>query len=422
MEFQDLLRAISIAEAHEDLEGCVACQIQMLEMTKEHPELLRTNDTTYLRIDYLMRILAAAVVAYGRGEWKLARYYLQAFPAYFLQRPGCFPEHRVMLGRLAYEEGNLEQATEFLEAHLERYPQDEMAWFWLGNTAYRRKQFHRAVSAYTHALQRKNRFQEAEENRAEAFQMMCSQNRQLALLKTPIAQTSVDEEDWRAVRQLPIFINCRDRVGGLSQLVDWLLQAGYENLVLLDNDSTYVPLLQYYEDVRSDRVRVVMLGENLGYTALWESGVLELLGVATPYVYTDPDVLPTETCPQHFLQDYLRILAMYPAIQKVGAALRYDDVTYAGSAQVKEPESCYYHAPLGVDAYFANVDTTFALYRNVRFYHRGPAIRMAGRYAFRHLPWYYDYANLPEDEVYYLSHANASSTMGIEMKAMVHGT
>ena len=63
MEFQDLLRAISIAEAHEDLEGCVACQIQMLEMTKEHPELLRTNDTTYLRIDSLMRILAAAVVA-----------------------------------------------------------------------------------------------------------------------------------------------------------------------------------------------------------------------------------------------------------------------------------------------------------------------------------------------------------------------
>ena len=45
----------------------------------------------------------------------------------------------------------------------------------------------------------------------------------------------------------PIFINCRDRITCLSVLVDWLEKAGHENIYLLDNDSSYPPLLEYYE-------------------------------------------------------------------------------------------------------------------------------------------------------------------------------
>jgi len=416
MDFQELVHAIHLAEAEGDIDGCAACQLQMLEMTKAHPELLRIVDTTYLRIDYLMRILAAAVLAFGRGEWKLAKYYMQHFPSQFLKRQGCFPEHQAMLGRISYAEGSFGEAAQFLKAHLAAYPQDEMAWFWLGNTEFQQKQFSKAVAAYTRALHQKESLREASENRAAAFQEMCTQGGQLTPLKIPSLAVEVDAEDWEAVRHLPIFINCRDRVGCLSQLVDWLLQAGYENLILLDNDSTYEPLLQYYEDIRSERVRVVMLGENLGHTALWDSAVLEMLDVKTPYVYTDPDVLPSEECPKRFLQDILRVLSRYPGIQKVGAALRYDDITYAGSNQTRAGESCYYHAPLDENVYFANVDTTFALYRNVRFYHRGPALRMAGKYVFRHLPWYYDIHQLPKDEAYYLAHANTSSTMKREVE------
>ena len=77
------------------------------------------------------------------------------------------------------------------------------------------------------------------------------------------------------------------------------------------------------------------------------------------------------------------------------------------------------HTELGGDAYYANVDTTFALYRDARFYHRGPAIRMAGPYTFRHLPWYYDSDHLPEDESYYLAHANDSSSTKAWMEKKV---
>lgn len=313
MDFQDLIHAIHAAEVEGDIDGCAACQLQMLEMTKAHPELLRTVDTTYLRIDYLMRILAAAVLAFGRGEWKMAKYYMLHFPPQFLKRQGCFPEHRAMLGRIAYEEGAFGEASQFLTEHLAEYPDDEMAWFWLGNAWFQQGRFQKAVAAYTRALHRKKSLREASENRAAAFQKMCAQAGKLALLKTQSSAVEINAEDWEVVRHLPIFINCRDRVGCLSQLVDWLLQAGYENLILLDNASSYAPLLQYYEDIRSERVRIVMLGENLGHTALWDSEVLEMLNIETPYVYTDPDVLPAEACPKRFLMDYLRVFsALHP--------------------------------------------------------------------------------------------------------------
>lgn len=175
MDFQELVHAIHLAEAEGDIDGCAACQLQMLEMTKAHPELLRIVDTTYLRIDYLMRILAAAVLAFGRGEWKLAKYYMQHFPSQFLKRQGCFPEHQAMLGRISYAEGSFGEAAQFLKAHLAAYPQDEMAWFWLGNTEFQQKQFSKAVAAYTRALHQKESLREASENRAAAFQEMCTQ-------------------------------------------------------------------------------------------------------------------------------------------------------------------------------------------------------------------------------------------------------
>lgn len=116
-------------------------------------------------------------------------------------------------------------------------------------------------------------------------------------------------------------------------------------------------------------------------------------------------------CPPRFLQTFVRVLAAHPAIRKVGAALRYEDITFFDRERMQAWERTLWHAPIGKDVYFANVDTTFALYRPERSYHIGPALRLGGAYTFRHEPWYYDEAHLPEDEQYYRAHANASSTL-----------
>lgn len=419
MTFDDLVQAARAAEAAGDLDGCAACQLEMYAMVQKDRSLLRRVDPTYLRIDHLIRVIAAALFAMERGDVRLASYYLAHFPQDFLPREGCFPEYRATLGQLAYARGAFAEAAELFEAHLASYPRDEQSWMLLGNAWYRQGRFGQAVRAYGRALQEKARFPAAEENRRRAFAMMMAPDgASLAPISEPSQALGVDPEDWEEVRMLPVFINCRDRVGCLRRLVDWLLAAGYRNLILLDNASTYAPLLQYYETVRSECVRVVRLGENLGHTALWESGVLECLGVQTSYVYTDPDVLPGAACPPRFLQAFARVLAAHPSLRKAGAALRYDDVTYRNAAQTIETEDSYYHAPLGDDVYFASVDTTFALYRNVRFYHRGPAVRMGGMFVFRHLPWYYDYEQLPEDEQYYLDHANSSASLGEKLRQM----
>ena len=45
--------------------------------------------------------------------------------------------------------------------------------------------------------------------------------------------------------QIPIFIVVRDLLSPLQQLVAWLERAGHERIVLIDNDSTYPPMVEY---------------------------------------------------------------------------------------------------------------------------------------------------------------------------------
>ncbi len=218
-----------------------------------------------------------------------------------------------------------------------------------------------------------------------------------------------DLDCWRA----PIFINARDRVGVMKILIDWLLDAGYKNLIVLDNASTYPHLLDYYQKLRADgRVRVLELKKNLGFKALWLSGVLDELNIQTPYVYTDPDVVPIERCPKNVVERLLEILRRNTVIKKVGLGLAYDDLTIADGQKYAEIERSYYDgSQVGDNLFYAQVDTTFALYQNVRHYSLRFSLRTTGDLMLRHLPWYFDYDNLPPDEKYYLEHADRSSTI-----------
>lgn len=81
----------------------------------------------------------------------------------------------------------------------------------------------------------------------------------------------------------------------LQKQVSWLLRAGYKNIVVIDNCSTYAPLLDYYEvleKTHGDAVRVVRLDKNFGHYALWNAKVLERLGIDGPFVCTDSDIVP----------------------------------------------------------------------------------------------------------------------------------
>ncbi|MDY6269397.1 MAG: tetratricopeptide repeat protein [Selenomonadaceae bacterium] len=174
MKFEDLVCAAQSAESIGDLDGCAACQLQMLEMVRNQPDLLQTVDKTYLQADSLFKILAAAVLAFERGEDLLAKYYLENYPLSFLEKPFGLPEYRELLAQIVYHQGDFTRTEELLREHLKRYPQDELAWFFLGNAAYHLGHFQNAILAYTQALHQKASFQDAAENRMQSLKMMMS--------------------------------------------------------------------------------------------------------------------------------------------------------------------------------------------------------------------------------------------------------
>ena len=294
---------------------------------------------------------------------------------------------------------------------------DEMVLFYLGNTFIYEKNFQMAKQAYEECLKMKKSFIEAEHNLAIVNEVIDTNKLDpISKLKRYIETSllDIDENDETACFNIPIFINARDRVGVMKKQIDWLLDAGYTNIIILDNKSTYPPLLEYYDSFNGDkRIRIVKMNQNLGFKSIWKSGILEYLDIRTPYVYTDPDLVPIDSCPKNVVQRLLKILKQHPLIKKVGLGMVYDDITFYDKEHWKDIEGHYYDCTdIAKNLYYIQVDTTFALYVNCRHYNLRFSIRTLGDMMAKHLPWYFDYDNLPEDEQYYLDHADKSSTIG----------
>ena len=292
---------------------------------------------------------------------------------------------------------------------------DEIALFYLGNTFAYQNNLSMAKLAYEQCLQMKKSFLEAAHNLNLINNIMNSGDiGGLSELHRYIetSLTDIDENDEAACFNIPIFINARDRVGVMKQQIDWLLDAGYTNIIILDNHSTYPPLLEYYKSFAADkRVRIIIFNQNLGFKSIWKSGILETLNITTPYVYTDPDLVPVDSCPKNVIQRLLKILKKNTLIKKVGLGMVYDDITFYDKARWQEIEQHYYDfTDVSKDLHYVQVDTTFALYVNCRHYNLRFSMRTLGDLMAKHLPWYFDYDNLPEDELYYLEHADKQSS------------
>lgn len=222
------------------------------------------------------------------------------------------------------------------------------------------------------------------------------------------SQRALLQKDFRKnYRLVPIIINSRDRRSCLEQLLAWLRSAGYANVAILDNDSTYPPLVEYLQAVR-DEILVLRSRTNLGPRALWSSGLISLLG-DVPFVYTDPDVVPTEDCPADAVLKLADALAKFQHAPKAGLGIMIDDIpdTFDQKYVVQAWETRYWQRPLPGNCYGAMLDTTFALYRPGSW-HNVQAVRTGPPYLVRHLPWYADSSKPSQEEQYYAEHAASS--------------
>ncbi|CAB4769115.1 unannotated protein [freshwater metagenome] len=218
---------------------------------------------------------------------------------------------------------------------------------------------------------------------------------------------------------LPVFVICRDRLEGLTRLVQWLERAGHRHIILVDNDSTYPPLVEY---LAVSHHRVEYLGDNLGHRSPWSSGLIAKVASDTAYIVTDPDVVPTEECPLDVAAYLHGILDRYPGYVKAGLGLRIDDLPthYMNRADVIAWEAQFWQRRLHRGVYRASTDTTFAVYRAGTIEWPGvwPAIRTGEPYVARHLPWYNDSAAPSEEDAFYEARARVDVSNWLTTKSV----
>jgi len=206
------------------------------------------------------------------------------------------------------------------------------------------------------------------------------------------------------IYSIPVIINNFNRLVYIEILTKKLVSAGYQNIIIIDNASTYPPLLEYY---KTCPFTVHRLPDNMEFMALWKSGLYEQYKNQY-YVYTDPDVIPDDKCPGDYIHHFYRLLQKYPALDKVGFSLKIDDLPdyYDRKGRVLEIETPFWQKKVGEDYYKAAIDTTFALYRPGM---AGTTNLNSGRsqapYLALHLPWYNDSSNPDEETLYYRTQA-----------------
>ena len=219
-------------------------------------------------------------------------------------------------------------------------------------------------------------------------------------------------------KNIPIIIISFNQLFYLKQLVNFLKKHNYSNIVIIDNNSTYPPLLDYFDSIEST-VTLHRLNKNWGHLVFWKNKELFEKYSKGYYVVTDADVVPDVDCPSDFLKYFISILNYNENIAKVGFSLKIDDIPEANTnkSKILKWEFQFHQNKNSEGNYYAPIDTTFALYRPNYAYNEKSffaAIRTKKPYQCRHGGWYLNTNNLTEEQVYYYSKCNESSSWRID--------
>ncbi len=215
-------------------------------------------------------------------------------------------------------------------------------------------------------------------------------------------------------KRIPILIPVFNSVTYLKSMVSQLRRYGFEEIIAIDNASSFPPLLDYLSQSSRD-LSVIRLEENKGPHNLFLDPK-NLLSLPDHFCITDPDLELNPSLPEDFVYELISLTEKY-RVGKAGLALDISDWSKmrhekfrigAADYQIWEWEAQFWKNPIGFtstgdEVYSAAVDTTFAVY-NKRFF--DPAdhlkgVRVGGKYTCRHLPWYKDRIVPPEEEAFY---------------------
>jgi hypothetical protein len=207
------------------------------------------------------------------------------------------------------------------------------------------------------------------------------------------------------MEKITVVVNNRDLLAWPRAMLKEMERfSALEEVVIVDNASTYQPLLRWYRTIPN---KIFFLG-NVGHTAPWTGDVLAHIKTDF-YVVTDPD-LDLSGVPGDCLQHLMRCLDRYPVFEKIGLGLEVEDVPAASPyyRHVNSYERSLWKLPLmGGLVRPAAVDTTFAIYhKKILNEYRVCGARTDRPYVAKHIPW--ALTTMSEEFSYYVRNANAS--------------
>lgn len=163
------------------------------------------------------------------------------------------------------------------------------------------------------------------------------------------------------------------------------------DIIVVDNASTYQPLLDYYDQ----DFKYTLLRQKFNYGVYICNGEYVQKLVGDVYLLSDPDLKFNPNLPDNFIQELVGISNHFQA-NKVGFALNItaDDIRtdlLLTGVTMQMHESVFWKDPLSfppnpsLELYRADIDTTFCL---VNRRYGGFPIRVAGDFTCFHLPWH----------------------------------
>jgi FkbM family methyltransferase len=236
-------------------------------------------------------------------------------------------------------------------------------------------------------------------------------------------------ESTRSIAELfqhdiPILIPTFENPTYVRHMIEQLRWRGLSNIVVVDNASISPEMRDF---LQSDLdARIIRLDRNYGprHIFLDDESYFSLPDL---FCVTDPDLELNPDLPADFLGKLVSLTERYQ-VGKAGfsldisdrAALRQEKFNMDGTDYtIWDWEQQFWMDPVGElgdlgTIYRATIDTTFALY-NKRYFDRRRymnAVRVAGVFTCRHLPWYQETGLPPQEEFVYRQYAQHSFYLG----------
>jgi len=220
--------------------------------------------------------------------------------------------------------------------------------------------------------------------------------------------------------KIPIVVIVYNQLYFIKNFINQLKK--YDNpIIILDNNSSYGPLLEYYKELKNQlgtRIDIHILEENYGI------GATEVIKDILPdvYILSDPDLELNPRMPYNFSEILYNLSNKYQA-SKLCLALDISEKDkfvgckkYEKTSTIYNWEKQFWERPIAdsqYELYDSPIDGATTFFLKNRNIDEKRQIRIAGDFTAKHLPWYKNYlkTHVSEEELHFWKDDNKCSSI-----------